>query len=618
MTTLRRHTLTLTIIATCLWFASAGYAQAPGVVQAWGFNGAGQLGDGTTSNRSTPILASGLTGVTAVASGQAHSLALLSDGTVRAWGWNSSGQLGNGTTTDSHVPVAVNGLTGVVGLAAGSNHNLAILSDGSVRTWGENFQGQLGNGSNANSTTPVAPNGLGSPGPRWSLRFPPPTVVAVAGGIAHSLALLADGTVRAWGHNGWGQLGNGTTTNSNIPVTVSGLSGIVAIAAGGYHNLALRSDGTVWTWGYNGFGELGNGSNAGLSLVPMQVSGLGSVTAISAGVFHSIALLADATVRAWGHNNEGQLGNGTTVDSALPVPVSSLSGVSAVTAGGRYNLAILGDGTVRAWGANDVGLLVTGVSGSITAPAPVPNLAGVLRIAAGGANLALVNPVVSFSPPYVDFGSVNVTNGTAMRTVNISNNGPGPLTVNGFLATSGNTSDFTIVDPGLPITIQPGSSLPVNVIFDPAAAGFRSAWIMTFDTGFRSPQSILLAGTGSVSADVAVSLSALQDAVSQTITYTATVTNAGPNAASNAWVGGALTNVVSVTSSQGSCTTSATDWRCTLGTLPIGGQATVRVTTRVTAIPPVDITTTVNCGSSAVDPNLGNNSATVVTHWTGK
>ena len=130
-----------------------------------------------------------------------------------AWGCNDSGQLGNGTTTDSDVPVAVSGLGGVTAIAAGADHSLALLSDGTVMAWGYNGSGQLGNGTTTDSDVPVAVSGLSG------------TVTAIAGGGTHSLALLSDGTVMAWGRNGSGQLGNGTTTDSHVPVAVSGLSG---------------------------------------------------------------------------------------------------------------------------------------------------------------------------------------------------------------------------------------------------------------------------------------------------------------------------------------------------------------------------------------------------------
>jgi hypothetical protein len=229
-----------------------------GTVWAWGYNNYGQLGNGTYSNSNVPVQVSGLTGVTAIAWGWWHSLALKNDGTVWAWGYNKQGQLGDGTKTDSNVPVQVSGLTGVTAIAGSWKHSLALKNDGTVWAWGYNGDGQLGNGTNTNSNVPVQVSGLAG-------------ITAIAGGYQHSLALKNDGTVWAWGYNGDGQLGNGTNTNSNVPVPVSGLTGITAIAGGGYHSLALKSDGAVWAWGENYSGQLGNGAWGDNSNFPVQV-----------------------------------------------------------------------------------------------------------------------------------------------------------------------------------------------------------------------------------------------------------------------------------------------------------------------------------------------------------
>lgn len=258
-----------------------------GTVRAWGWNRWGQLGDGGTADSGTPVAASGLGGVVAVAAGYNHSLALLNDGTVRAWGRNESGQLGNGSTADSRTPVAVSGLGGVVAIGAGGDYGLALLNDGTVRAWGNNANGQLGNGSTTNSATPVTVSGLRG-------------VVAVAAGVYHGLALLNDGTARSWGENGYGQLGNGTTSTAGCfcittPVQVSGpggggLSGIVALGGGIRHSVALTSSGRIWTWGDNRDGQLGNDSIAN-SPTPVPVGELAGVTAIAVGYYHNLAIV---------------------------------------------------------------------------------------------------------------------------------------------------------------------------------------------------------------------------------------------------------------------------------------------------------------------------------------
>ncbi len=322
---------------------ASGSSGFPGSAWAWGYNSSGQLGNGTTTNSSTPVqvsLPSGTT-VTAIAGGSAHSLALTSSGQVLAWGYNADGELGNGITTTTgcfciSTPVAVSlpsGIT-VTAIAGGQSHSLALTSTGQVLAWGSNSYGQLGNGSTTNSSTPVAvslPSGT--------------TVTAIAAGDGHSLALTSSGQVLAWGWNFYGQLGNGTTTTTTscqcipTPVQVSLPSGTTVTAvAGGYgHSLALTSTGRMLAWGYNGYGELGNGSTTNSSTpVAVSLPSGTTVTAIAGGFYHSLALTSSGQVLAWGINNYGQLGNGTTTNSSTPAVVSALQAVVIAIAGGGY------------------------------------------------------------------------------------------------------------------------------------------------------------------------------------------------------------------------------------------------------------------------------------------
>ena len=369
------------------------YYEGETVARAWGYNQYGQLGDGTYTHRNTPVGVSNLKGIQALAAGEVHSLALMEDGTVWAWGANTSGQLGN--EADGHgwsnTPMQVSNLSGVKALAAGSEHSLVLKEDGTVWAWGNNSYGQLGNAAAGyGSSTPVQVSNLSG-------------VKAIAASDEHNLALKEDGTVWAWGKNNYGQLGDGTTTNRTTPVqvrnapltkkrskvsgTLNNLSGVTAIAAGGTHSLALMEDGTVRAWGYNERGQLGNGTTTS-SKTPVTVRNLSGVKAISGGWAHSLALKQDGTVWTWGNNYDGQLGDGTTTNRTTPVMVSSLSGVKAIAAAYFHNLALMEDGTVRAWGWNGyegAGLLGNGTSTdhSVT-PVTVSNLSRVQAIAAGG------------------------------------------------------------------------------------------------------------------------------------------------------------------------------------------------------------------------------------------
>jgi alpha-tubulin suppressor-like RCC1 family protein len=223
-------------------------------------------------------------------------------------------------------------------VAAGFTHSLALLSDGTVWAWGCNFNGQLGDGTTTQRTSPVQVTGLSG------------VVRAVAAGWFHNLAVMSDGHVWSWGLNDHGQVGDGTTTNRTSPVQIpdSLLSGVTAVAAGGYHSLALKTDGTVSAWGYNLYGQVGDNTTIDRS-GPVQVLGPTGASGIAAGAYHSLGLVTQGTqvtAWAWGQNNYGQLGIASTTPSMpVPIPVwggvgSALSGVLAIAGGGSHTLAI--------------------------------------------------------------------------------------------------------------------------------------------------------------------------------------------------------------------------------------------------------------------------------------
>jgi hypothetical protein len=325
---------------------ATGYSSASlvlhsnGTVSSWGE----MPGDGTMQSRSYPSPLPALTNPISVSAGDSHSAALAANAVVWSWGVNSEGQLGDGTTTSRASPVAV--LSNVISVKAGGFHTLALLQDGTVAAWGENSYGQLGNGGVTNSATPVAVNGLTG-------------VTQIAAGFRRSLAVQS-GLVWTWGYQFEDPENPGIVFYTE-PVQVDNLTYVVGIAAGLGHAVALKNGGWVSTWGNNSSGELGDGSTT-YSAIPVEVP-ISNVVAVSTSYDHTLALLADGTVMGWGSNEFGQLGIGSDGDfSTIPVQVTPLTNIVAIVAAQSYSMALQADGTVWAWGAagSAIGLASTG------------------------------------------------------------------------------------------------------------------------------------------------------------------------------------------------------------------------------------------------------------------
>jgi len=344
---------------------SAGYAHnclvtTKGKLQCWGYNVSGQVGDGTTTNVLAPVTVSGLSkGTKAVAPGYYHTCALTTKGKAKCWGYNGYGALGNNTTANSLVPVTVYGLSkGVKAISASYLHTCALTTKGKVLCWGDNTYGQLGDNTTTNSLKPVTVYGLSK------------GVKAISAGYLHTCALTTKGKVLCWGNNGSGQLGDNTTTNSLKPVTVYGLSkGVKAISAGYTTTCATTTKGKAKCWGDNTYGQLGNGTTTS-SPKPVTVSGLSKgVKATKPGVLHTCALTTKGKVLCWGNNAYGELGDNSTTNSTTPVAVYNLDKSTKVSLGYIHTCALTAKKAIKCWGNNSVGQL--GDNTTTGSPMPV-------------------------------------------------------------------------------------------------------------------------------------------------------------------------------------------------------------------------------------------------------
>lgn len=418
-----------------------------GTIKCWGYNGDGELGNGTTTDSTTPVQVSGITDATAISAGIDHSCALISDGTVECWGDNTYGQLGDGVTDHGHgldaegsdyspTPVAVS-IANASAVSTGAEHSCALISGGTVKCWGHGGDGQLGDGTknvSYKSSTPVQVSGLAS-------------VTEVSASSYDTCALISGGTVKCWGDNGKGQLGDGVTNHSGAtkdwsgndfsptPVQVSGITSASEVSSGGWHSCVLISGGTVKCWGANGNGELGNGTTTNSwTPVPVYSSGttpLTNVAQVSAGSYHACALISGGTVECWGDDGTGQLGNGSTTDSSYPVQVSGITSASTVSAGGEHSCALASGGTVECWGDNYYGQLGNGSKRAYSlTPVQVSNITDATEISTGDEyfSCALVSGGTVECWGYNDYGQLgNGTTTDSSIPVTVYSSGMTPL-----------------------------------------------------------------------------------------------------------------------------------------------------------------------------------------------
>jgi alpha-tubulin suppressor-like RCC1 family protein len=368
-------TATLTVEAASVGVTftsvSAGENHGCGVTTAgaaycWGLNGSGQLGDGTTAISTVPVAVSGGHTFASISEdGGSHSCGVTTAGAAYCWGDNNSGQLGNGTNTSSNVPVAVSGghtfASVRAGGAGGATHSCGVTTAGAAYCWGFNTSGELGDGTNTQSNVPVAVSGGH-------------IFASVSVYVYHSCGVTTVGVAYCWGDNSAFQLGGGSTnTNSSVPVAVSGGHTFASLGAGGgFHSCGVTTTGEAYCWGHNIYGQLGDGGTNTNSSVPLAISGGHAFASMSGGLYHSCGVTTSGAAYCWGANYYGQLGDGNTnTTSSVPVAVSGGHTFASASAGAAHSCGVTTTGAAYCWGFNGLGRLGNGTETDSSVPVAV-------------------------------------------------------------------------------------------------------------------------------------------------------------------------------------------------------------------------------------------------------
>jgi alpha-tubulin suppressor-like RCC1 family protein len=651
-----------------------------GAVKCWGENGSGELGDGTTTTRDIAIQVSGLSGgAAAVSAGGAasgtepvksHTCALTTGGGVKCWGANNMGQLGDGTTTPRLTPVDVFGLTsGVAAIAAGGTHSCAVLTTGGVKCWGSNGSGELGDGTTTQRLTPVDVSGLSS------------GVAEISATLLHTCALTSAGAMLCWGANESGQLGDGTTTNRSAPVSVQSLTSDVAsistgrgnrdqatVNNGGGNSCAVTTSGSAKCWGANQTSQIGDGTQT-TRLTPFDVSGLTSgvvtttvgdvtdrfCTALQWYGSHSCALMSGGGVKCWGSNIHGQVTRTTVCDTARYTPVDVpgfTSGIIEISAGRGFTCGLTSGGGVQCWGrpqGNSFGVVMTTESGltpqTITfGPAPTIAVGGTGTVSATGGGSG--NPVVftSLTPSVCSVSGSTVTGHThdictiAANQAGNASYDPAPQATQSF-AIGGPASQTITFGPaptivvggtgkvsatassGLAVTFSSNTpsicSVSGNTVSGLAAGTCTIAANQDGNSLYapapQTTQNITITSSSSSVANLSVSQtqSVNPASVTKDVMYTMTVGNSGPSATGSVTLQDVLQPDAAFVWASGACSQASGTVTCNLGTLAMGASVVVKVVVRPTVAG--TLTHTVTVSGSLAESDHTNNSASSTT-----
>ncbi|MBF4471721.1 LamG-like jellyroll fold domain-containing protein [Flavobacterium sp. HJJ] len=348
-----------------------------GTLWTWGFNGNGELGDGSWTSRNIPKKIGTDKDWKTIITGYNHSIAQKTDGTIWAWGDNYYGQLGDGTNSSKNIPTQIGIANDWQTIATGNHHTVAVKKDGTLWVWGGNYNGELGDGTTIGKNSPVQ-IGISND---WQ---------TVTAGFSCTMALKKDGTLWAWGDNSSWQLADGTTANSSVPKQIGTAVNWKSVALGTGHAIALKTDGTLWAWGRNPNGALGDGTAINRT-VPTQIGISTDWKTIAVGTDHSIALKTNGSLWTWGRNFYGQLGNGTTTESLVPIQIGENTWQTAV-AGSYQTIGLNTDNSILTWGRNSYGQLGNGTSTDKKVPTLI-DCPGALMATTKQINISCINDI---------------------------------------------------------------------------------------------------------------------------------------------------------------------------------------------------------------------------------